>query len=135
MRINFLTERTHHCILGTDIMTSQKLDTISENKILQKLVTLKRNYELSNLQPLSFHRRSLAGWTKPEPTNWHFWTLNGIFEIKIIKKICLGVYRFEIRAFKTQKFLWAHSIYTINLLSLVPCRRKLYNLTYTTVDR
>ena len=29
--------------------------------------------------------------------NWHFWTLDGIFEIKMIKKICLGVIRFEIR--------------------------------------
>ena len=26
----------------------------------------------------------------------HFWALDGIFEIKMIKKICLGVIRFEI---------------------------------------
>ena len=28
--------------------------------------------------------------------NWHFWTLDGIFEIKMIKKICLDVIRFGI---------------------------------------
>ena len=28
--------------------------------------------------------------------HWHFWSLDGIFEIKMIKKICLGVIRFEI---------------------------------------
>ena len=27
---------------------------------------------------------------------WHFWTLSCIYEIKMIKKICLGVIRFEI---------------------------------------
>ena len=30
--------------------------------------------------------------------NWHFLTLDGIFEIKMIKKICLGGFRFEIGA-------------------------------------
>ena len=28
--------------------------------------------------------------------NWHFWTLDGIFEIKMMMKICLGVIRFGI---------------------------------------
>ena len=28
--------------------------------------------------------------------NWHFWALNGIFEIKMMMKICLGVIRFQI---------------------------------------
>ena len=28
--------------------------------------------------------------------NWYFWTLDSIFEIKMIEKICLGVFRFEI---------------------------------------
>ena len=28
--------------------------------------------------------------------NWHCWTLDGIFEMKMIKKICLGFFRFEI---------------------------------------
>ena len=36
--------------------------------------------------------------------NWHFWTLDGIFEIKMIKKICLGVFRFEILGL--QRKLW-----------------------------
>ena len=31
---------------------------------------------------------------------WHFWTLRCIFEVKMIKKICLGVFRFEIGALR-----------------------------------
>ena len=31
--------------------------------------------------------------------NWHFWALDGIFEIKMMRKTCLGVIRFEIGAF------------------------------------
>ena len=35
---------------------------------------------------------------------WHFWTQDGFFEIKMIKKICLGVIRFEIGGL--QRKLW-----------------------------
>ena len=35
---------------------------------------------------------------------WHFWTLRCVFEVKMIKKICLGVIRFEIGGL--QRKLW-----------------------------
>ena len=35
--------------------------------------------------------------------NWHFWALNGIFEVKMMMKICLGVIRFEIGALFEKK--------------------------------
>ena len=38
---------------------------------------------------------------------WHFWALIWIFEVKIIKKICLGVIRFKIGGLRRK--LWART--------------------------
>ena len=44
---------------------------------------------------------------------WLFWALTWIFEIKIIEKICLGVFRFEIGPLLL-KIRAAHSLIRIN---------------------
>ena len=49
---------------------------------------------------------------------WHFWTLDGIFEIKMIKKICLGVIRFEIGGLqgKLWRRTWSNQLLKILLI-------------------
>ena len=47
---------------------------------------------------------------------WHFWTLDGIFEIKMIKKICLGVIRFLIGGLQGKLWTWMWSNQLLKIL-------------------
>ena len=52
--------------------------------------------------------------------NWHFWTLDGIFEIKMIKKICLGVIRFKIGGLQGKLLTktWSNQLLKILLIKI-----------------
>ena len=52
--------------------------------------------------------------------NWHFWILDSIFEIKMIKKICLGVFRFEIGGLRRKLWrqTWSNQLLKILLIKM-----------------
>ena len=68
----------------------------------------KNQSDLKTFSLIKFSKVSLTTFACESKTYycyyWHFWTLDGIFEIKMIKKICLGVIRFEIGGL--QRKLW-----------------------------